>query len=266
MSIGAGGGAQTAGVAIDAEGDGHREVAGQREGGATGRERALRSRRARGTRRGCLADGAIAGRRWRDRRGWPVTDPGRAAGDREDGPENAEERPRPRPRSAHRAEPTPRPSRLRGPVATDPPVGRWPLLASRACCLASSWRRSCAPRRRRGGSFSELFVEERTSTSIRLDDGKVEELTSGLGPRGGRARRPRHVLRLRVLEPARSRLPPAGGGGRERRAPGGRGRLGRRPDRARGPRREPDGPPGGRAPGRRRRSPGSGSSTTPLGA
>ena len=28
-------------------------------------------------------------------------------------------------------------------------------------------------------SFSELFVEERTSTSIRLDDGKVEELTSG---------------------------------------------------------------------------------------
>lgn len=34
--------------------------------------------------------------------------------------------------------------------------------------------------RRRGGSFSELFVEERTSTSIRLDDGKVEELTTGL--------------------------------------------------------------------------------------
>ncbi len=34
--------------------------------------------------------------------------------------------------------------------------------------------------RRRGGSFSELFVEGRTSTSIRLDDGKVEELTTGL--------------------------------------------------------------------------------------
>ena len=33
--------------------------------------------------------------------------------------------------------------------------------------------------RRRGGSFSELFVEERSSTSIRLDDGKVEELTTG---------------------------------------------------------------------------------------
>ncbi|HSJ51462.1 MAG TPA: TldD/PmbA family protein [Actinomycetota bacterium] len=34
--------------------------------------------------------------------------------------------------------------------------------------------------RRRGGSFAELFVEERSGTSVRLDDGKVEELTSGL--------------------------------------------------------------------------------------
>jgi TldD protein len=34
--------------------------------------------------------------------------------------------------------------------------------------------------RRRGGSFAELFVEERSSTSIRLDDGKVEDLTTGL--------------------------------------------------------------------------------------
>jgi TldD protein len=34
--------------------------------------------------------------------------------------------------------------------------------------------------RRRGGAFSELFVEERTTTSIRLDDGRVEELTTGL--------------------------------------------------------------------------------------
>jgi TldD protein len=33
---------------------------------------------------------------------------------------------------------------------------------------------------RRGGDFSELFVEETTNTSIRLDDGKVEELTTGL--------------------------------------------------------------------------------------
>jgi TldD protein len=34
--------------------------------------------------------------------------------------------------------------------------------------------------RARGGSFAEIFVEERVSVSIRLDDGKVEELTSGL--------------------------------------------------------------------------------------
>jgi len=34
--------------------------------------------------------------------------------------------------------------------------------------------------RRRGGSFAELFAEEKSSTSIRLDDGKVEELTTGL--------------------------------------------------------------------------------------
>jgi TldD protein len=33
--------------------------------------------------------------------------------------------------------------------------------------------------RRKGGDFSELFVEERASTSVRLDDGRVEELTSG---------------------------------------------------------------------------------------
>jgi TldD protein len=34
--------------------------------------------------------------------------------------------------------------------------------------------------RRRGGSFAEVFVEERSNTSVRLDDGKVEELTTGL--------------------------------------------------------------------------------------
>jgi TldD protein len=34
--------------------------------------------------------------------------------------------------------------------------------------------------RRHGGSFAEVFVEERTNTSVRLDDGKVEELTTGL--------------------------------------------------------------------------------------
>ncbi|MDH5225372.1 MAG: TldD/PmbA family protein [Actinomycetota bacterium] len=34
--------------------------------------------------------------------------------------------------------------------------------------------------RRRGGAFAEVFVEETAGTSIRLDDGKVEELTTGL--------------------------------------------------------------------------------------
>lgn len=34
--------------------------------------------------------------------------------------------------------------------------------------------------RSRGGAFAEVFVEETTGTSIRLDDGKVEELTTGL--------------------------------------------------------------------------------------
>ncbi len=34
--------------------------------------------------------------------------------------------------------------------------------------------------RRRGGAFAELFVEERTSTAVRLDDGHIEELTTGL--------------------------------------------------------------------------------------
>jgi TldD protein len=32
----------------------------------------------------------------------------------------------------------------------------------------------------RGGSFAELFAEERRSAAIRLDDGRIEELTSGL--------------------------------------------------------------------------------------
>jgi TldD protein len=33
--------------------------------------------------------------------------------------------------------------------------------------------------RTRGGSFAELFVEERAGISVRLDDGRIEELTSG---------------------------------------------------------------------------------------
>src|SRR5438270_4597792 len=32
---------------------------------------------------------------------------------------------------------------------------------------------------RSGGEFAELFVEDRRSSSARLDDGRVEELTSG---------------------------------------------------------------------------------------
>jgi TldD protein len=34
--------------------------------------------------------------------------------------------------------------------------------------------------RARGGAFAELFVEERLGISVRLDDGKVEEVTTGL--------------------------------------------------------------------------------------
>jgi TldD protein len=34
--------------------------------------------------------------------------------------------------------------------------------------------------RTRGGDFAELFVEERTGLSVRLDDGRVEELTTGM--------------------------------------------------------------------------------------
>jgi TldD protein len=37
-----------------------------------------------------------------------------------------------------------------------------------------------AAARRKGGDFAEVFVEERSSTSIRLDDAHVEELTTGL--------------------------------------------------------------------------------------
>jgi TldD protein len=34
--------------------------------------------------------------------------------------------------------------------------------------------------RSKGGTFAEVFVEERSSINVRLDDGKIEELTSGL--------------------------------------------------------------------------------------
>ena len=105
--------------------------------------------------------------------------------------------------------------------------------------------------RARGGSFAELFVEERSSLTVRLDDGKIEELTSGLdrgaGVRvghgdlvgyaysnrldrdalleaasaaaaavGARARRPASVIDLRAQEP--SRRPPGRAAGRGRAA------------------------------------------------
>ena len=34
--------------------------------------------------------------------------------------------------------------------------------------------------RARGGAFAELYVEERLAISVRLDDGKIEEVTTGL--------------------------------------------------------------------------------------
>ncbi|HEX9890776.1 MAG TPA: DNA gyrase modulator, partial [Actinomycetota bacterium] len=33
---------------------------------------------------------------------------------------------------------------------------------------------------RSGGAFAEIFAEERRSTTLRLDDGRVEELSTGL--------------------------------------------------------------------------------------
>jgi TldD protein len=33
---------------------------------------------------------------------------------------------------------------------------------------------------RRGGDFAEVFAEDRSSLSLRLDDGKVEEVSSGV--------------------------------------------------------------------------------------
>ena len=117
--------------------------------------------------------------------------------------------------------------------------------------------------RRRGGSFAEVFVEETIGTSIRLDDGKVEELTTGLdrgagvrvaqGTSYGYAysnRLDRDAL-LEAAEAASAAL---------REGDGGRGR---RPAHARGPAHEPrssDPPATCRRPTRSR---GSASSTMP---
>lgn len=64
---------------------------------------------------------------------------------------------------------------VRGPDCIKrPPIQSRPMLDRE---LAETILRAA---RARGGSFAELFVEERTSVSIVLDDGKIEELTSGL--------------------------------------------------------------------------------------
>jgi TldD protein len=54
------------------------------------------------------------------------------------------------------------------------------LLASAVMLDRSLVEEVLRTARRRGGAFAEIFVEETVNTSIRLDDGKVEELTTGL--------------------------------------------------------------------------------------
>ena len=88
--------------------------------------------------------------------------------------------------------------------------------------------------RRRGGSFAELFVEERSNTSVRLDDGKVEELTTGLDRGAGVRVGAGDQLRIRLLEPARPRRPVERGRRGLGRAGRGRGGIGRRPPRGAG--------------------------------
>ena len=88
-----------------------------------------------------------------------------------------------------------------------------------------------AAARRKGGDFAEVFVEERSSTSIRLDDGQVEELTTGLDRGAGCPRDAGNELRVRVLEQAGPRRPAGSRRGRERGAPRRRPGHGRRPDR-----------------------------------
>ncbi len=62
-------------------------------------------------------------------------------------------------------------------MPTDAPKGAGSIAAMLDPELVQEVLRTA---RRRGGDFAEVFAEERTSTSIRLDDGKVEELTTGL--------------------------------------------------------------------------------------
>jgi TldD protein len=54
-----------------------------------------------------------------------------------------------------------------------------PLLASREVLDRDVAQEVLRAARVRGGAFAELFVEERFGVSVRLDDGKIEELTTG---------------------------------------------------------------------------------------
>ena len=72
--------------------------------------------------------------------------------------------------------------------------------------------------RRKGGDVAEVFVEERSSTSVRLDDGRVEELTTGLD-RGAGVRVFQGTTYGYAYANRLDRALAAGGGGRrERRA------------------------------------------------
>ena len=86
------------------------------------------------------------------------------------------------------------------------------------CSIATSSSEVLVAARRKGGDVAEVFVEERSSTSVRLDDGRVEELTTGLDRGAGVRVLPGHDLRLRLREPARPALAARGGGCGERRA------------------------------------------------
>ena len=85
--------------------------------------------------------------------------------------------------------------------------------------------------RRKGGDVAEVFVEERSSTSVRLDDGKVEELTTGLD-RGAGVRVTQGTSYGYAFSNRLDRdLAARSGRGRERGAPRRRGRTRRRPHR-----------------------------------
>ena len=108
---------------------------------------------------------------------------------------------------------------------------RGPLLASPACSTATCVADVLPTARRKGGDFAEVFVEERSSTSVRLDDGKVEELTTGLD-RGAGVRVMQGTSYGYAFSNRLDRgLAARGRRGGERGAPRRRGRRRRRPHR-----------------------------------